>query len=226
VIGESLASPPIWSGPQLSGNWDVIWFYTKVHLIYTVTAVGIGTALSLPFAYLAVRRPRVYPVMLSVTNAIYAIPSVALFVILAPWLGFTNDKPIVTAMTLYTLVILVRNLVESIRSVPDAVVSAADGMGYRRFARFVTVELPLAVPGIVAGLRLATVSTVSLISVGALIGRGGLGRLFTDGRVRSITVELWAGVIAVVALALVLDAVLVLAGRLATPWQRARTRLA
>ena len=154
------------------------------------------------------------------TNVIYAIPSIALFVILGPWLGFTNDKPIVTAMTLYTLVILVRNIVESVRSVPDAVVRAADGMGYRRLHRFVTVELPLAVPGLVAGLRLATVSTVSLISVGALIGRGGLGRLFSDGRARRIVVELWAGLFAVVVLALVLDALLVLAGRWATPWRR------
>ncbi|MGH9136267.1 MAG: ABC transporter permease [Acidimicrobiales bacterium] len=218
-----ISSAPIWSGPQLAGNWDVIWYYTLLHLRYTVIAVSAGTALSLPLAYFAVRRPSVYPVLLSVTNAIYAIPSIALFVMLAPWLGFTNDRPVVTAMTLYTLVILVRNLVESIRSVPGAVVSAADGMGYRRFARFVKVELPLAVPGIVAGLRLATVSTVSLISVAALIGRGALGTLFTDGRLRHIPVELWAGMIAVVGLALVLDGLLVVVGWLATPWQRARS---
>ena len=97
-------------------------------------------------------------------------------------------------------------------------------MGYRPLRRFVTVELPLALPGIVAGLRLATVSTVSLISVGALIGRGALGRLFSDGRARGIVVELWAGLLAVVVLALVLDALLVLAGRLATPWRRATGR--
>ena len=167
------------------------------------------------------RRPGTYPALLVVTNVIYAIPSIALFVVLGPWLGFTNDKPIIMAMALYTLVILVRNIVEAVRSVPDAVVRAADGMGYRPLRRFVAVELPLAVPGIVAGLRLATVSTVSLISVGALIGRGGLGRLFSDGRARGIVVELWAGLIAVVVLALVLDALLVLAGRLATPWRRA-----
>jgi osmoprotectant transport system permease protein len=119
-------------------------------------------------------------------------------------------------------VILVRNIVEAIRAVPPTVVAAADGMGYRPLARFGAVELPLAVPGIVAGLRLATVSTVSLISVGALIGRGGLGRLFADGRDRRITTELWAGLIAVVALALVLDALLVLVGRWATPWTRER----
>jgi len=216
-----LADIPIWNGRQLAGNWDVIWYYTAQHVRYTLLSVSLGTMLSIPLAYFAIRRPSSYPALLAVTNAIYAIPSIALFVMLSPWLGFTNDKPIVLAMTLYTLVILVRNIVEAIRSVPDSVLRAADGMGYRPFARFVGVELPLALPGIVAGLRLAVVSTVSLISVGALIGRGGLGRLFTDGRARKIVVELWSGVVAVVVLALVLDALLLLVGRFATPWQRA-----
>ena len=216
-----LADAPIWSGRQLAGNWDVIWYYTAQHVRYTLLAVGLGTILALPLSYLAVRYPSTYPTLLVVTNAIYAIPSIALFVMLSPWLGFTNDKPIVLAMTLYTLVILVRNIVEAIRSVPESVIRAADGMGYRELARFFGVELPLALPGIVAGLRLAVVSTVSLISVGALVGRGGLGKLFKDGRDRHIVVELWSGVIAVVAIALVLDAVLVLSGRFATPWRRA-----
>lgn len=216
-----LADVPIWSGKRLAGNWDVIWYFAKQHLRYTIAAVALGTALSVPLSYVAVRRPSAYPALLAVTNAIYAIPSIALFVMLSPWLGFTNDKPIVLAMTLYTLVILVRNIVESIRSVPDSVLQAADGMGYRPLMRFVGVELPLALPGIVAGLRLAVVSTVSLISVGALIGRGGLGRLFTDGRARHIVIELWAGVLSVVVLALVLDGLLLFAGRFATPWQRA-----
>lgn len=216
-----LAEAPIWSGRQLAGNWDVIWYYTNQHIRYTLLAVGLGTLLSLPLAYVAVRRPSSYPALLTITNVIYAIPSIALFVMLAPWLGFTNDKPIVVAMTLYTLVILVRNIVEAIRSVPESVLRSADGMGYRPFARFLGVELPLAIPGIVAGLRLAAVSTVSLISVGALIGRGGLGRLFTDGRARKIVVELWSGVVAVVVLALLLDALLLVVGRVATPWTRA-----
>jgi osmoprotectant transport system permease protein len=209
-----------WSGRQLAGNWDVIWYYVVQHLRFTLIAVLAGTAVSLPLAYLAIRRPALYPPILSVTNVVYAVPSIALFVLLSPVFGFTSDTPVVLAMTLYTLIILVRNLVESVRSVPETVVIAADGMGFRRLPRFAGVELPLALPGIVAGLRLATVSTVSLISVGALIGRGGLGRLFTDGRKRGIVVELWSGVIAIVVLALVLDALLVLAGWLATPWER------
>jgi osmoprotectant transport system permease protein len=215
-----LADAPLWNGRQLSGNWDVIWYYTLQHLRYTVIAVGLGFLLALPAAYLAVRRPQTYPGLLAVTNVIYAVPALTLFVVMGSWLGYLNDKPIVVAMTLYTLVILVRNIVEGIRAVPEPVLRAADAMGYRPFRRFTAVELPLALPGIVAGLRLATVSTVSLISVGAVIGRGGLGRLFSDGYQRRINVELWAGLVATMALALTLDLLIYAAGRQATPWTR------
>jgi osmoprotectant transport system permease protein len=215
-----VAAPPLWNGRQMAGNWDVVWYYTMQHARYTVLAVTIGFALALPLAYLAVRRPGTYPVLLAVTNVIYAIPALTLFVIMSPWLGFTNDKPIVVAMTLYTLVILVRNTVEGIRAVPDPVLRAADAMGYRPLRRFTSVELPLALPSIVAGLRLATVSTVSLISVGAIIGRGGLGRMFADGYQRKINIELWAALAATMALALALDLAIYLAGRSATPWAR------
>lgn len=218
-----LADAPLWNGRQLAGNWDVIWYYTLQHARYTVLAVVAGFTLSLPLAYLAARRPAAYPVLLTVTNILYAIPALALFVMLSPWLGFTNDKPIVVAMTLYTLVILVRNIVEGIRAVPEPVLRAADAMGYRRLRRFVGVELPLALPGIIAGLRLATVSTVSLISVGAIIGRGGLGRMFSDGFARRIDIELWAAFVATMVLALVLDLLIYALGRRATPWTH-RTR--
>lgn len=214
--------PALWSGRQLTGNWDVIWFFGLQHLRYTVVAVAAGTLIALPFSYLAVRVPQVYPVVLSAANVIYAIPSIAMFVVLGARFGYTRDTPVIVAMTLYTIVILVRNNVEAVRSVPEQVVRAADGMGYRSLGRFVAVELPLAVPGIVAGLRLATVSTVSLISVGALIGRGGLGRLFTDGRKRHIVVELWSGVLSIVVLALVLDALLMLVAWSLTPWRQGR----
>ena len=125
-------------------------------------------------------------------------------------------------MALYTLVILVRNIVEGIRAVPDSVIRAADGMGYRPFKRFASVEFPLALPGIVAGLRLATVATVSLISVGAVIGRGALGRMFADGYQRRITIELWSAMVATMALALFLDLLIYVVGRAITPWTRVR----
>lgn len=211
----------LWSGRQLEGNWDVIWYFTLQHLRYTVVAVVAGAMISLPFSYLAIRVPRSYPVVLSLANVIYAIPSIALFVVLGSSFGYTNDTPVMVAMTLYTIVILVRNNVEAVRAVPDRVVDAADGMGYRPLGRFVAVQLPLAIPGIVAGLRLATVSTVSLISVASLIGRGGLGRLLADGRGRHIVVELWSGVIAIIAMALVLDALLMSLAWAASPWRQA-----
>lgn len=217
-----LADAPLWNGRQLSGNWDVVWYYTLQHLRYTVFAVSLGFLLALPAAYLGVTRPRSYPALLAVTNIIYAIPALTLFVMMGPWLGFTNDKPIVVAMTLYTLVILVRNMVEGIRAVPEPILRAADAMGYRRLRRFATVEFPLALPGVIAGLRLATVSTVSLISVGAIIGRGGIGRLFSDGYLRRINIELWAGLVATMVLALALDLLIYAAGRRATPWTRTR----
>ncbi|MET0143995.1 MAG: ABC transporter permease [Ilumatobacteraceae bacterium] len=217
------ASPPQWNGRQLSGNWDVIWYYTALHARYTVIAVTLGLVLAVPLAYVATRRRVAYPVLLAATNIIYAIPALTLFALLSPWLGYLNDKPIIVAMALYTLVILVRNIVEGIRAVPEPVIRAADGMGYRPMRRFVAVELPLALPGIVAGLRLATVSTVSLISVGAVIGRGALGKMFSDGYQRRIAVELWSAMFAVIALALLFDVVIYAAGRLATPWTRVRS---
>lgn len=220
MTGRWLAGAPSWSGRQLAGNWDVIWYYTFQHLRYTLLAVTLGAAVALPLAYAALRNRRLYPVMLAATNVVYSIPALTVFVMLSPFLGYLNDKPIVVAMAMYTLVILVRNIVEAVRSVPAPVLRAADGLGYRPVRRFAAVELPLALPGIVAGLRLATVSTVSLISVGGMIGRGALGRMFIDGYRRNIDIEVWAALFAVVVLALTLDLVIYLAGRTATPWTR------
>lgn len=221
LAGALLAArPPTWNGPQLAGNWDVIWYYTAIHVRYTVVALALGALVALPLGYACHRWSRWYPPVLAATNIVYAVPSIAMFTLLGPWLGYTNDKPIVTAMAMYTLVILVRNIVEGLRGVAPQVTDAARGIGYGPTRRFLTVELPLAMPTVIAGLRLASVSTVSLISVGAVLGRGALGRLFADGIARRITVELWAGVIAVVALALVADIVVLLIGRALTPWTR------
>ncbi|MFV0307452.1 MAG: ABC transporter permease [Desertimonas sp.] len=217
-----MSVPPSWSGRQLAGNWDVIWYYTIQHLRYTLLAVVLGAVVALPLSYVAVRNHRLYPVLLAVTNALYSIPALTMFVVLGGIVGYLNDKPVVIAMAIYTLVILVRNMVESLRTVPESVVRSADGMGYRPLRRFVAIELPLAMPGIIAGLRLATVSTVSMISVAGIIGRGALGRMFIDGYRRDIDIEVWAALIAVIVLALVLDLVIYLAGRSVTPWTRVR----
>ena len=218
-----IATPPNWAGRQLAGNWDVIFYWTRVHLRFTVAAVVLGFVVSLVLAYAAHRQPVVYAPLLVLTNIVYAIPSVVMFALIATFTGtLLSDTPVVLAMALYTMVILVRNITEGLRAVPPGVTDAATAIGYRPLRLFTTVELPLALPGIIAGLRVATVSTVSLISVGALLGRGGLGRLFNDGFNRDINVEVWSGLIAIVVLALVLDALLVIAGRLLTPWARRR----
>jgi osmoprotectant transport system permease protein len=213
---------PTWSGAQLAGNWDVIWYYLALHVQYTVIAVVLGALLALPLGYCGHRWRRTYAPLLTLANLVYAIPSITMFVLLFPFFGITNDKPIVVAMALYTLVILVRSLVEGLRAVPAATVAAATAMGYGSVHRFFAVELPLATPNLIAGLRLATVSTVSLISVGGLIGRGALGRLFNDGFTRDIPVEVRSAIVAIVALALVADLVVLVIGRLLTPWTRAR----
>jgi osmoprotectant transport system permease protein len=215
-------NPPYWNGPQLSGNWDVIRYYTAEHIRFTLIAMALGVVVAFPIAYVAHRLPLLYPPILAATNVIYAIPSLALFALLGPFLGYTNDKPIVLAMALYTLVILVRNIVEGLRAVPRSVTDAATGLGYGGVRRFVGVELPLAVPTIIAGLRLAAVSTISLITVGGAIGKGALGRMFADGIDRGIDTEVKAGIVAVVVLALIADSLLLVLGRVLTPWARAR----
>lgn len=215
------SSAPFWNGPQLSGNWDVIRYYVGAHVRYTIASLALGVVITIPLVYLAHRWPRTYPPMLVLANVVYAVPTVAMFILLFPLLGFTNDKPVVVAMALYTLVVLVRNGVEGLRSVPGGVVDAATGLGYRTSQRFLAVDVPLALPGIVAGLRLASISTISLISLGGVLGRGGLGRMMEDGFSRHIDVELWASFIAIVALALVADALFLLLSRVLTPWARA-----
>jgi osmoprotectant transport system permease protein len=217
-------NPPYWNGPQLSGNWDVIRYYTAEHVRFTLVAMALGVAFAFPISYVAQRRPVLYPPILAATNIVYAIPSLALFALLGPFLGYTNDKPIILAMALYTLVILVRNIVEGLRAVPASVTDAATGLGYGRLRRLFGVELPLAVPTIIAGLRLAAVSTISLITVGGAIGKGALGRMFADGIDRRIDTELKAGVVAVVVLALAADGLLIALGRALTPWTRAAHR--
>jgi osmoprotectant transport system permease protein len=216
------SSAPFWNGPQLSGNWNVIWYYVGQHVRYTLASIALGLAITIPLVYVALRWPRTYPPMLVLANVLYAIPSLAMFILLGGWFGYFNDKPVVVAMAIYTLVVLVRNFVEGLRAVPPSVVDAATGLGFGVSRRYFAVDVPLALPGIIAGLRLATVSTISLISVGGLIGRGALGHMLQEGFTRKINVEIAASFIAIVVLALIADALILVAGRALTPWARAR----
>ncbi len=199
---------------------------TGTHAWLSGVPLLIGLLLSVPLGWLAVRVPALRGPLIAGSGLLYTIPSLALFILMPLVLGTRILDPlnVVVAMTLYTLALLVRTVADGLSAVPGDVLSAATAMGLGPLRRFATVELPLAVPVIVAGLRVAAVSNVSVVSVAAVIGVAQLGSLFTDGFARSFTDPIWVGLIACVLLALAYDALIRLAGRLATPWLSAGRR--
>jgi osmoprotectant transport system permease protein len=193
------------------------------HFQLVVIAVVAGFAISLVLSVWAYRQPRVYPPLTAVTGLLYTIPSLAAFAILRPITGLT----IVTALvplTTYTLLILVRANVAGFNSVPPDVLEAAEGMGYTRRQRLLRVELPLAVPLMMAGIRLATVSTIGLATVASILGEtfGGFGFFITEGLNRFFLTEIYLGAVLSVVMAFAADFILVRIERLVTPWARAR----
>ena len=189
------------------------------HVVLTALPVLIGLAISLPLAIAAMDRPRLATTVLSVTSALYTIPSLALFVLLLPFTGLSRTTAVI-ALTVYTLVILVRNAITGLTGVPRDVREAAEAMGYRRGRRLLRVDLPLALPVIMAGVRIATVTTIGLVTISAFIGQGGLGRLFLDGFRRNFLTPVLAGFVLSVVLAVLADLLLLAAQRRATPWSR------
>lgn len=196
---------------------------TRSHLYLSLLPVLYGLLIAIPVGILCVRLPRLYPPVFAAVNVLYALPGIALIVLLIDTTGFSNTT-IIIPLTVYTLVVLIPNVVDGLRAVPDPVRQAATAMGFGPLRRLVQVELPVAIPLVMAGLRVATVSSISLVSVGVLIGDdfGGLGKLFIDGFQQNFMTPIIVGVALSVALALVADALLVLAQRLLTPWSRAR----
>ena len=201
----------------VSNNWSLIWQLTKENAYLGVVSALIGLAISLPLGIVAARWRWFYPPTLTVVNVIYAIPALALFIALIPSLGLT-DTNVIVALTLFSLCVIVPNVVAGLRAVPDSVRQAATAMGYGGLRRLVTVELPLAIPVIIAGLRVAVVSSISLATVGQLIGVSSLGYLFIDGLQRSFPTEIYVGIVLIIALAVACDLVLVGIRRLLTPW--------
>ncbi|MEJ8282123.1 ABC transporter permease [Pseudonocardia spirodelae] len=206
-------------------NLDQVLRLLGQHVVYALVPVLLGLVLAIPLGWVANRTPTVRTVTTNAAGLLYTVPSLALFVFMPPLLGTQILDPVnvVVALTVYTLALLVRTVSDALSAVPGNVVDAANAMGYTPLRRFVGVELPLAVPVIVAGLRVAAVSTISLVTVGAVIGFGGLGLLFTEGFNRSNDAQILSGIVLVLLLALVVDALLLLAGKVLTPWQRART---
>ena len=206
----------------VSGNLPQIRDLTLEHLFFALPPVVIGLVLAVPLGWLANRTRTGRTLMINIAGLLYTIPSLALFVLLPPILGtrILDASNVIIALTVYTLALLVRTVADALSAVPQVVVNAATAMGYGPLRRFAAVELPLSVPVILAGLRVAAVSSISLVTVGALLGFGGLGKMFTDGFQRGIPVEIVTGIVMVLLLALVIDGLLLLLGRALTPWDR------
>lgn len=183
----------------------------------------LGLVISVPLGIACARWGWLYPPVLSATSILYGLPSLALFIVLIPYTGLT-DTTVVIPLTLFSLCVLVPNVVDGLRSVPESVRQAATAMGFGALRRLSRVELPIAVPVVMAGLRVAAVSSISLASVGQLIGVSSLGYLLVDGYQRDFPTEIVAGLVLIILLALVCDLLLVLLRRALTPWRRDLSR--
>jgi osmoprotectant transport system permease protein len=189
------------------------------HVELTLLSVAFGLLISFPLAIIAYRHRRLQAPIASVASLLYTIPSLALISLLVTVTGFSYTT-VVIPLTTYTLLILIRNILAGLEGVPEDAKDAARGMGFTDRQMLWRVEIPLAMPVIIAGIRIATVSTIGLITIAALIGRGGFGEFILDGLTEFFWTPLLLGVVLSVALALVADLLLIGVGRLATPWTR------
>jgi osmoprotectant transport system permease protein len=189
-----------------------------IHLEESLVPVAIGLAASLPIAQLCVRFRWIYPPVLWITTVLYAIPSIAFFVFLIDYTG-DSETTVIIPLTVYSLVILVPSIVDGVRSVPPETLAAAEAMGFSSLQRYFQVELPIAVPAIFAGLRVATVSSISLVSVGTIIGnQGGLGNLLGDALAYHRSNLAVTSVVSIAVLAIIMDGLLILLRMVLTPW--------
>ncbi len=204
--------------------WGDILHRALLHAWLAGLPLVLGLLISLPIGWLAHRYSIARPVLVVGSGLLYTIPSLALFVLMPLIVGTQILDPVnvIIAMTIYTVALLVRSVTDALGSVPEDTRAAATAMGYTAMRRFTSVELPLAVPVLSAGLRVAAVSNVSIVSVASLLGISQLGYYLTDGYDRTYGTEIAVGVIACILLALIFDIVIVLLTRALTPWQRVR----
>ena len=207
-------------GDYLSTRADLILSSTVQHATLTAVSVSLGLLIALPLGVLAFRFPRTRALVLGASTAVYTIPSLAMFSLLLPFTGLSATT-VVVGLVLYSLTILVRNVLAGLQGVPADVVESATGTGYGPLSLLLRVQLPLALPTLFAGLRVATVSTVALVTVGAILGNGGLGNLIYSGLRTQFQAEVLTATVLVVALAVVADVLLLALQRAVTPWQRA-----
>lgn len=206
----------------LWSNLGQVWNLTVSHVWLSAIPIVLGFLLSLPIGWLANRSRVSRPVLLTIGGILYAIPSLPLFFAMPALIGTKILDPVnvVVALTIYAVALMVRTTADALASVPGDVVQSATAIGFSAWRRFWTVELPLAGPVLLAGLRVVSVSTVSLVSVGALLGVPNLGQLFTAGLNGYYPEEVAVGIVLIMVVALVFDLVLVLLGRLLLPWSR------
>lgn len=222
IAGPLAAEEPLIRWDWVGDHTEEITEALREHVQLTVVAVAIGFAISLVLALVAVRWRWTYEPLAGICSVLYAIPSLALFAVLVSipsfGLGYRTAE---VALVSYTLLILLRNIVAGLDGVPPAVREAASGMGFERWRRVLRVDLPLATPSIVAGLRIATVTTVGLVTVTSLVGVGGFGSLINDGLGRNFPTPIVVGAVGSILLAIAFDAAFVLLERLIMPWARA-----
>jgi len=216
---------PWFSWQYVERNRDDIATYLGQHVSLTLEAVVIALVVALPLAALAHTRPRFAAPVLGTAGVLYTIPSLALFALLAPYTGI-GRVTVLIGLVVYALLVLIRNILVGLQGVDPAVTDAACGMGYGRTRMLLQVELPQALPSIVAGLRVATVTTVALVTVGVVVGYGGLGQLMFRGFRSNYHAEIMTATILCLVLALVADVAIVLIAKAVMPWSRSARMLA
>ncbi|OJZ73696.1 ABC transporter permease [Mycobacterium paraffinicum] len=202
---------------------DDAWVLTVVHLRLSLVPVLIGLAIAVPLGAAVQRAPAARRLTTATASVVFTIPSLALFVVLPMIIGtrILDEANVMVALTAYTAALLVRAVLEALDAVPAQVRDAATAVGYPPLSRILKVELPLSIPVLVAGLRVVVVTNIAMVSVGSVIGIGGLGTWFTEGYQTNKSDQILAGIIALFVLAIVIDALIMVAGRLITPWERA-----
>ncbi|BBX85076.1 ABC transporter permease [Mycolicibacterium aubagnense] len=203
---------------------ETAWVLTQIHLRLALLPLLIGVLIAVPLGAYVQQRPRLRRVSTITASIVFTIPSLALFVVLPLVIPtrILDEANVIVALTLYTVALLMRTVPEALDAVPADTREAATAVGYRPRTRLLRVELPLAIPVLTAGIRVVAVTNISMVSVGSVIGIGGLGTWFTEGYQADKSDQIIAGIIAIFVLAVVVDMVILAVGRLATPWTRAK----
>jgi osmoprotectant transport system permease protein len=220
-VTAAQAPPNPWfSWSYVSQNTDSLTAALEQHVSLTAATIAVAAVIGIPLAVVSHKVGWLAGPILSLSGVLYTIPSLALFALLGPVLGLTFETVLI-GLVLYALLMIVRNALTGLQQVPAEVRDAARGMGYGRFGLLWRIELPLAVPSIITGLRIATVSTVALVTVGTLVGFGGFGNVILTGfNSNFYKAQIMAGTLGCLILALLFDLALAGLGRLATPWSR------